>query len=205
MLRLTPSGFINSLTEPQWGRLLREFQETHAVKLPSFLDSRLTRLAQEGLARFSFAPLDASPHYRWEVSSGPAGRQLMFLCTHPDFLDLLSRLSGYPRYMMCGGGIYRLITEKGHYIHWHDDGPWPEDWPVKIGVSLSVALNQELFEGGRFQIRRKNSTQIIREIPNVKAGDAILFRTSTEMEHCNTPMKGRAAKCAFVCQLRGCP
>lgn len=207
MIQLRASGFANSYSRRQTEALREEFRETHAVKLPSFLDPGMLRFFRSRIEKTPFVSGEISPGYSFpfirDFLSGPLSRQLVFLCEDPVLFGFVSRLAETPVTWISGGGVFRTLSKKEYSMHWHDDGPWPEGFHVATaGVSLSCALHQAPFQGGRFQIRVKNSGRLSKEIANTTPGDAILLRTSPRLEHTNTPLESPGEKVVFVCFMR---
>jgi hypothetical protein len=63
---------------------------------------------------------------------------------------------------------------------------------------MTINLSNEIYSGGALQIRERESGRIISEVPNVSAGDAVIFRLSDKLQHRITRVEGSASKTAFA-------
>ena len=90
------------------------------------------------------------------------------------------------------GRVYRMIPGSGHYDSWHSD---------MIGhrmIGMSINLSPEPYSGGVFQLRERDSEQILYEVANTGLGDAILFRLADHLQHRITDVDGTIPKTAFA-------
>jgi hypothetical protein len=90
------------------------------------------------------------------------------------------------------GRAYRLVPNTGHYDSWHSD----------VGedrlVALSINLGREQYEGGRLQIRYADAADVLSEVHNPIAGDAVMFRVHPTLRHRVDPVTGTAPRTAYA-------
>ncbi len=118
---------------------------------------------------------------------------LHFLASDPEFLRFVTRVAGCPPITHFNGRVYRLVADPDVHDSWHDD--LRDD---TRHVALSINLGAEPYTGGLFRLRRRANEEVIAEMPNVRAGDALLFRLSPKLQHMVTPMTGGTTKTAFA-------
>jgi hypothetical protein len=97
------------------------------------------------------------------------------------------------------GRVYRMAPGGEHYDSWHND--------LAEGrmVAMSVNLSREPYAGGVLQMRRRGPKEVFAEVTNVGAGDAILFRLDSELQHRVTPVQGSTSKTAFAGWFKSSP
>lgn len=97
------------------------------------------------------------------------------------------------------GRVYRLVPNTGHYDSWHSD----------VGedrlVAVSINLGRERYEGGRLQIRYADTTDVLSEVTNPIAGDAVMFRVHPTLRHRVDPVVGAAPRTAYAGWFRSQP
>jgi predicted 2-oxoglutarate/Fe(II)-dependent dioxygenase YbiX len=81
---------------------------------------------------------------------------------------------------------------------------WHNDMVQNRRVAMSINLEPEPYEGGVLQIRRRESGEILAQVENVGAGDAILFRIDGMLQHCATEVTA-GVKTAFAGWFRSGP
>lgn len=75
------------------------------------------------------------------------------------------------------GRLHSSVPGGNHHIAWHGDNA---DHRL---LGLTIALSSADYDGGVFQLRRKDSEEIICEVPRKQAGDAFVFRISPDLQH----------------------
>jgi hypothetical protein len=193
VLQLTRSGPALSWTDADLRRLRTQFDERHCIRLPSLLDADEFAYLQRQLERAAFAD---KKHGNIGVEvclqESPALHLLNFLTNDDRFFELVRRLTGCGPIGTFLGRVYRMVPGSGHYDSWHSDCV---DHRM-IGMSLN--LSDGVYSGGVFQLRRKDSAEILIEAPNTGPGDAILFRIAGDIQHRVTGVEGAVSKTAFA-------
>jgi len=173
--------------------LREEFRERQFVRLPGLLAGPLLNRLLDMVDRGAWdehvqADLDSEAIIR----SGPALNTLHFLANEPAFLALVHQITNAGPFSWFGGRVYRLAPGGGHYDSWHDDNT---DGRL---VAMSVNLSRNGYEGGVFQMRKRDSPELLVELANTGLGDATLFRVSEHYVHRVTDIRGREARTAFA-------
>jgi hypothetical protein len=117
---------------------------------------------------------------------------LRFLIGAHDVLRAVEDLTGHTPLRMAQVRVYRFEPGSGHHHDWHDD----------IGegrrLGLSVNLSTAMFEGGRLQLRERESQRLLADVSNTGAGDAVIFRLGRDVQHQVLPVTGTAPRVALA-------
>jgi hypothetical protein len=182
-----------ALDQAQIGKLGAEFRDAHWV--------RLTQLLEPSILDFLYARLDNS---QWEtMSHGEIGEEyvtsdllanslLHFAMNRPKVRAVMEEITGCKGFRWFQGRVYRMIAEAGHHDSWHDD----RNHPTEVGMSLNLSCN--LFRGGLFMLRERDSKRVLARVANTGFGDAILFRISRGLEHRISDLEGPEPKTAYA-------
>src|ERR1043165_3269556 len=188
MIQLTQLGLASGVDLDALSKaLFDEFEQAHTIRLPQLVHPRLMRMI-----------LDRTESGTWiNKEHGKIGREVVledavaynlahFAANTPEFLEFVRTITGCDAIMRYDGRVYRVIPGTDHYDSWHSDAA-KEDNRL---VGMSINLGPRPYLGGIFQLRRKDSEEILSELPNTNPGDAILFRISPEFVHRITPVEG---------------
>jgi hypothetical protein len=193
VVRLTRSGPTDALSAEDLDRLRARFARQSCIQLPGLLDNWVFEFIQDQIARATFIDrVHKDIGVELSVADNPALNLLYFLANDRKVFQLVQRLTGCDRIGAFIGRIYRMVPGSGHYDSWHGD------CVAHRMVGMSVNLSPQIYTGGLFQLRERESKTIVTEAPNTGPGDAILFRIATDIEHRVTSVAGTAAKTAFA-------
>lgn len=172
--------------------LRSEFHQKRFVRLPKLLEPYLVD--------FVLRRLDQA---RWQdkthkgigteiiVDDPPAISLLHFVTNTPEFLEFVQRITSCAELTWFGGRVYRFVPRSNHYDTWHND--------CGNGlVGMSLNLSPHGYEGGFFQLRERESKQVLIEAANTIVGNATLFAISNTLEHRVTNVTGSEPKTAFA-------
>jgi hypothetical protein len=176
------------------------FQCDGHVKLAGLLEPSLLVAVLEAIDRTNF---DRRIHDGIGVEmcapSGAVSGVLEFVLNDPDLFTAISEMTGCGPIGCFEGRVYRMVPATEHYDSWHSD----------VGqdrlLALSINLGREAFEGGVLQIRRADSLDILAEVENRTAGDAVLFRIDSMLRHRVGPVTGGAPRTAYAGWFRSRP
>jgi len=132
------------------------------------------------------------------VGDALALHHLHLLFNHPQLFAFVQAVTGCPAIGCFYGRIYRTLPDADHHLDWHDD-THDDDAEEGSGtrlIGLSVNLSPAAYGGGHFQLRKKDSTTLLADVAHRCVGDAHLFRISSDLEHCLTPVTGTVARTA---------
>ena len=170
-----------------------EFLATHSTRLPALLDAALTQKVLEGMGRGTWMSNEHEGLAREVILDDVRTLDLLhFVANTPAFLTLIRDITGCHAITRFEGRVYRMIPGTDHHDSWHDD----EGEHRLIGMSLN--LGSRPYVGGTFQLREKSERAALRELPNTRPGDAILFRISDALTHRVTRVEGTEPKTAFA-------
>jgi len=195
MIQVTKTGAVFSGSLADLKHLRTQFDQNHYVHLPEFLGKQFLDIIRRRISQAAFYE---------RVHEGIGSNKE--LCMRNDFVSslfhfllngyqlfrLVQEITGCDRIGSFEGRVYRIISGHGHLDAWHND---LVDHRL---VAISINLSEEAYSGGILQIRDRRSRQIIHQVTNVGAGDAILFRLAPHLEHRITEVEGSVPKTAFA-------
>jgi hypothetical protein len=170
-----------------------EFTRLDSLKLEGFLEPALLRAVQEELGKGEFAArVHAGIGTELCLKPGTALGMLMLMANDPRLFEIVEHLTGCAPIACFEGRVYRFVPAEGHHDSWHSD--------VGHGrlIAMSINLGVQPYDGGTFQIRTVDSSDAFRELPNLTAGDAIMFRIDPRLRHRVTDVSGSVPKTAFA-------
>lgn len=124
---------------------------------------------------------------------------LHFLINDTKLFRMIEEITRCGRVGCFEGRVYRMIPGCNHYDSWHDDLSHDRI------VGMSINLSTDIYSGGIFQLRERNSEEILYQVANVGFGDGIIFRLAHHLEHRITNVDGPASKTAFAGWFRSLP
>jgi 2-oxoglutarate-Fe(II)-dependent oxygenase superfamily protein len=197
MLQITQSGAI-SKAQDQTNRLRAEFRRRHCIILPQLLAPGLMRTLLQQIEAAEFNRNRVADDFRHEFAldltickDEIALHVVHFVLNNPSLFNAIEEITGCSRIGSFGARIYRSLPNGDHHLDWHDD----TDCPERL-LGLTINLSAKAYEGGVFQLRDKNSGQIICELEKVNPGDAHLFRIDPNLQHRVTRVAGQNSRTA---------
>jgi hypothetical protein len=173
--------------------LSEDFAARNAVRLPGFIDEPLLHHVQAQLRGENFVSRthEGIGHELCLDCDAVTGL-LEFLMNDKRLFEFVDRVTGCGSIRCFDGRMYRMEPVEAHYDSWHHD--------VGKGrlIAISINFSERPYEGGVLQLRKKDSVDIPLEVPNLVAGDAIMFRISPDLRHRVTGVVGSAAKTAYA-------
>jgi hypothetical protein len=175
-----------------------EFDRTHVLTLPGFLDAPLLAEVRAHVADGEFQT-KVHHHSGVELCMTPnaAVWLLRFLIVSPAVLGAVAAMTGAADVRSFFGRVYRFIPGTDHRHDWHDD----------LGdgrlLGFSVNLGDVPFEGGALELRERDTGRVTATVRNVGAGDAVAFRISPRVEHRVQGVTGDTPRTAFAGWFRG--
>ena len=191
-MQLKRNGISGSTDVEQ---LRDDFMRTNTFRMRGLLDPDLVQFLHNRIEKTSW-----SLRVHEKISAVEAApddvtivRVLNFALNNPAFLEIIRQVTGFDRIEGFFGRVYRLACSD-HYDQWHSDITSNEERLVGVSINLGVVP----YEGGLFRLRREATREILCELPNTVAGDAIFLRISAELRHIVTPLEGVTPKTAFA-------
>ena len=195
MLQLTRSGL-----EPgaDLEALSGKFAESHAIHLPGLLHPDLMTTIWRETDKGTWTGIEHVEIGReLLLERGVAFAVLHFVVNSPEFIQTVKLITRCSSISIFEGRVYRKMPQADHYDCWHSDAVEDAANEPRL-AGMSINLGSVPYAGGVFQLRKKGTERPLCELPNIGAGDAILFRISSTLEHRITPIKGLVPKTAFA-------
>ncbi|HWS89875.1 MAG TPA: 2OG-Fe(II) oxygenase [Pyrinomonadaceae bacterium] len=192
-MKLTRSGPVLSGSGEELARMRAHFEGRHHLALPGFLDPPLLDMLRAKLAVAEFARIDRAVGSELRPLDNAPYTALELLLNSRPVLDLIPRLTGYPRPACFTGRIYRRAPGESHVSRWHTD--INEEGHM---VTLSINLSERVYRGGTTIIRDAGTKRVLCELPNTGFGDAILFPIGPRFEHRVLDVEGDVPKTALA-------
>lgn len=178
----------------------REFDTTHVLKLPAFIDAALLADVQDHIAGGTFhTKVHHASGVEMCMEPNAAVWLLRFLIVSDEVLRAVEAFTGTPALTSFYGRVYRFEPGTDHRHDWHDDiGDGRE-----LGFSLNVSAAP--FEGGALQLRERDPERITATVFNTGPGDAVIFRLGPNVEHQVQGITGSVARTSFAGWFRSGP
>ncbi|HUQ50562.1 MAG TPA: 2OG-Fe(II) oxygenase [Terriglobales bacterium] len=192
MIALSPAGCLADVTPAQLEEMRAEFASLHTLKLEGFLSPPLLHLITPFLSKEAFYEHFDGIARELKMQDNVAVHLLRLQMNDSKLHDQIRAITGCEGIHSFKGRIYRMQPGGAHRDDWHDD-----DGVGRL-IGMSINLSPEPYGGGTFQIKYRDSDTLIRTVPNLVPGDAILFRLGENLLHRITPMEGTRDKTAFA-------
>jgi len=202
MIRVTRQGTVFSGSNEHLNELRSQFNQQHYLRFPELLEPELLEFLQGRIDRGEFyerVHQDIGPNKELCLTGSAASGALSCLMNDERLFQIIQSITECELPRCFEGRIYRAIPNHGHHDAWHNDVI------ENRLVGLSINLSREVYTGGVLQIRNRESREMVAEVSNVGAGDAIVFRLARYLEHRITEVDGHAAKTAFAGWFRSQP
>ena len=178
------------------------FDTHHWIKIRGLLAGPLLAEVQHAIRNASFTEVIhrgvTPPSIDVCMEPNSTSALLELLCNDTTAFSAVEAITGCRPLTRFSGFVYRLSPGTGHHHNWHND------MIQNRRVAMSVNLEPSPYEGGVLQIRRRESEEILAEVENVGAGDAILFRIDAALQHRATEVTS-GVKTAFAGWFRSGP
>ena len=199
-IQLTRSGSCIDSDPARIAAARQEFDATHVLKLPAFIDAALLAEVQQHIASGTFhSKVHKASGVEMCMEPNAAVWLLRFLILSADVMRSVEALTGTGDLTSFFGRVYRLDPGTDQRHDWHDD---LEDGR-RLGFSLNVSTGR--FEGGALQLRERDPERITATVFNTVPGDAVIFRLHSNVQHQVHPITGSVARTVFAGWLRGGP
>jgi hypothetical protein len=164
-------------------QLRSEFARKSCVRLPQLIEPSLFKhlmrkvTAARLVTKFEHDEDEAFGKILFAPSSEPALFVFHLLLNNRDLFQVVQKITGCLPIGNFVGRIHSSICGADHHIGWHGDNA-----DNRI-LGLTIDLSNSAYEGGVFELRRKDSPEIICSIPRQLPGDAFVFLISPQLQH----------------------
>ena len=189
------------LTKPSDAEILelqKEFEEKRCIVLPQLVEEKLLEKTLLGINNGEFYENDHAHNkkglYTLEntlKSKNIATHLIHFIINNKELFKVIEQITGCREIKAFKGRVYKLEANEDHRLDWHED----TFDPTRV-LAISINLSSEPYEGGKFQIRRKQSDSILREVPCGKLGNTHIFDISDSLLHRVTKITGKNPRVA---------
>lgn len=197
MIQITQTG-LKMPSETEILLLQQEFKEKRCIVLPQLVEKKLLEKTLQGISKGEFFENDhdqlQNGLYTLEntlKSKNIATHLIHFIINNKELFKVIQQITGCREIKSFKGRIYQLEPNSEHRLDWHED----TFDPVRI-LGISMNLSKEPYEGGVFQIKRKESDDILREIPCGHLSDTHIFDISNSLLHRVTQTTGKHPRVA---------
>lgn len=170
-----------------------QFHQQHMLSLPGFLDDKylalLTRI--EPACTWVREMIENLGQREVEEPRRMSGAILIGL-RNPQLLEWMRQVTGNRDIAIAGGNIARSWPGCTDRLDWHDDN---ED--LKRVAALTIMLSETDFEGGVFELRPKQTTDVT-SFRHARRGDALLIEVNPRLEHRVLPLSAGGPRCVFA-------
>jgi len=181
LARLTKLGLLVDATPSQLRTAHEHFEQHDYLHLPGFIEPGLVRLVRRYMG--GFVEREHAVGSELRLPAGSVHAVFDVLMNDPILFRLVRRITGCGPIRFFYGRLYQLTAGRGQEFSWHND------LQDNRKVALSINLSEAPYKGGTLQIRRRSSSAV-ESVPNLGAGDAIIFRVARRLEHRVTPVTG---------------
>jgi hypothetical protein len=185
--------------------LRAEFAQKHCVLLPQILAPDLLEFLGRQLAQASFVTKlerEADEEFGKVLfipESEPALFVLHLLLNNLSLFEALEHITECGAIGNFTGRIHQSAPGGDHKIDWHGDNA---DHRL---LGLTLNLGDEDYTGGLFQLRNKQTQQVVCELPRKPPGDAFVFRISPGLQHRLTMLRSGGRRTVGVGWFRSHP
>lgn len=199
-IQLTRNGSIIDRDPGAVAATRREFDATHVLKLPAFVDAPLLAEVQKHVATGTFhSKVHKASGVEMCMEPNAAVWLLRFLLVSGDVFRAIEALTGTTDLTSFFGRVYRLDPGTDQRHDWHDD---LEDGR-QLGFSLNISTDH--FDGGALQLRERTPERVTATVHNTVPGDAVIFRLHENVQHQVHPITGHVARTVFAGWFRSGP
>lgn len=196
MIQITKSGLVSGSTDAALDDLRARFDRQHCLRLRQFLHPELLGMIQRQVERAVFHERVHEglhpPPVDLRMEENPALSALLLLLNDPRLFTLVRHITGCTEIGCFLGTIYRMKSTLRHFDTWHDD--LVEHRLVSISINLSTGV----YGGGVLQLKDTSTGEVIHEVANTGAGDAIIFRLAPNLKHRISEVQGPVDKVALA-------
>ena len=192
-VQLTPAGTRLALDDDTLTRLAAEFRARQCLQFPQFFSAELIGTLLRRIDDSAFEEKEnEGVGIDQAMEKNAAFHALHLAMSDPQLLDAVERITGVTPLRSFAGRVYRMLPNTGHALDWHDDGE------AHRLIAVTVNLTPTPFAGGVFQLRKKGTATLLREVHNTGLGDAVMFRVAPSLEHRVTALEGATVRTAVA-------
>jgi hypothetical protein len=180
VLRLSPTATHCCDDLRKTDDLRQRFEQKHVLILPDLLDADFIFLLKPLLAGASFVTQPVPQFGERSVEAPPSiiGKAITAAFKRPHVMRFLEDLTRCGPLTGVQGEFASYSPGRAHELSWHDDRNEPGR-----RLAITVNLSDRHYDGGTFELRKKNSDQIPFRFTHRMVGTALVFRVGHDLEH----------------------
>lgn len=201
MIQFTTEGVETTATAEDL-RVAREtFERDKLLRLPGLITPEFAEVIRGGMERDGFEKPDEETmtsvyggwygRVRQDLNPGETNDMLNVCVNDSAFLQFVQQIAGTPPLGRCVGRVFRLLPTD-------DDLPWHTDAEGGRLADLVVDLSAERYDGGRFEMRDAQTTEIFTTVDDMQYREGVLARISPDIEHHNKRLTSETPRITFV-------
>ena len=192
-VRITATDTIIA-TEPQSDEAVAAaYTQRPALVLDDLLDPAVLRNLSDILRQATFVDQIVAGLGTRVIEAPPrTGQLLRFLLDRAPLHRWLERVTGARPIASVAGKITQLHAGQGHHLDWHNDSG-----NERRVLGVTVNLGSEPYEGGRFEMRRRGSDEILLRHDHNRPGSALIFQVDNDLMHRVTPVTSGGPRTVF--------
>jgi hypothetical protein len=190
-MQITQAGFVKP-DQKKLEQYREEFRTNSCILIPQLIESKVIA---KTVGHIQLAEFYENTHLTLNgnvfaedqtiANTSIALHQIHFLMNNPSLFSTIRFITNCEEIKGFSGRIYQNSPNSSHHLDWHDDMQVSNRI---LGVSINLSI--EKYSGGRFQIRKKNDSHLLKEIECGNLGDTHIFKISSLLEHRVTKTEG---------------
>jgi hypothetical protein len=192
-VRLTANDTLIENDPMRDAALAAQFARRHVLELPDLLQPDVLERLAPTIRAARFVPRAVEGvGARLRERPTRLGNLLCLLLRGQALRDWLARITGVSPLAGVTGAVARFECGGGQSLDWHND-------ITAAGRLLAVTINigDAPYEGGAFEMRHRDTKEILFRHSHRRPGSALVFRVSKALEHRVTPVSAGGPRTVF--------
>jgi hypothetical protein len=205
-MQLSQNGFSSNSNILE--RLRDEFLRTQCVTVSEFLPNTLAQqIGQEvGSAEFNEHKNLRSNGVILDTEMTIEGSNiwvhaLQLLLNNHELFEAIEYITGCSGVRCFRGRISHHVPGSNHHSDWHND----RDLGGARLIGISINLSTSPYSGGRFELRRTGSRELLASVSHEKPGAAHIFAIRDDLKHRVTATQGTVTRAALAGWFQSSP
>jgi 2-oxoglutarate-Fe(II)-dependent oxygenase superfamily protein len=192
-VRLTANETLIEADPKSDAAFAAQFAQRHVLELPGLLQPDVLEMLAPAIRAARFVPREVDGvGARLRERPTRLGNLLCLLLRSQALRDWLTRITGISPLAGVTGAVARFECGGGQSLGWHNDID-------ATGRMLAVTINigDAPYEGGVFEMRRRDTGEILFRHNHRKPGSALVFCVSKKLQHRVTPVSAGGPRTVF--------
>ncbi|MEO8375893.1 MAG: 2OG-Fe(II) oxygenase [Sphingomonas bacterium] len=160
--------------------ITESFARHRAVALSGLLDPAFLQTLIRLCGKASFVrDTETDVAQREREVPGIAGGALTLALKRQTLFEWLNQVTGCCPLHGTFGRVMQIQPQDPPSLNWHDD--LPEDPSRRLAITIN--LSEHSYDGGLFELRAKQSGELLARHRHTELGSALIFEVSDQLEH----------------------